>query len=467
MAHRTLIKGGTLVTVDPALGDIANGEVLIEDRSIVAVGANLGVGDAEVIDADDCLVLPGLIDTHRHTWQALFRNIASDWTLAHYFTGLHGTLSGLYRPVDTYAANLIGTLEALDSGITTLLDWSHNLNTPEHSDAAVDALFESGSRVVFGHGGGHRHWQPVSELEHPADDVRRLREGRLASDDALVTLCLAPRGNQFATMAVTEADWRLAAELGLRISCHAGDGEWGRNRPIAQLAAAGLLGPTMTFVHCNSLADDELAMMADAGATASISPDIELQMGHGWPATGRLLAAGIRPSLSIDVCCSNGGHLFGTMRATIGTERGFDNERARERGEASVSTMELTCRDVLEFATIEGARACGMEHKIGSLTPGKRADVIVVRADSFGMTPMNNPVGAFVYNAHPGLVDTVLVDGAVVKRGGTLVGVDHARVRRLAVESRDDILVRAGGAAGARLGGDWIPDAYVGTGLTS
>jgi 5-methylthioadenosine/S-adenosylhomocysteine deaminase len=467
MAHRTLIKGGTLVTVDPALGDIANGEVLVEDRSIVAVGANLGVGDAEVIDASDCLVLPGLVDTHRHTWQALFRNIASDWTLAHYFTGLHGTLSGLYRPVDTYAANLIGTLEALDSGITTLLDWSHNLNTPEHSDAAVDALLESRSRVVFGHGGGHRHWQPISELAHPADDVRRLREGRLASDDALVTLCLAPRGNQFATMAVTEQDWRLAAELGLRISCHAGDGEWGRNRPIAQLAAAGLLGPTMTFVHCNSLADDELAMMADAGATASISPDIELQMGHGWPATGRLLAAGIRPSLSIDVCASNGGHLFGTMRATIGTERGFDNERARERGEASVSTMELTCRDVLEFATIEGARACGMENRIGSLTPGKRADVIVVRADSFGMTPMNNPVGAFVYNAHPGLVDTVLVDGAVVKRGGTLVGVDHARVRRLAVESRDDILARAGGAAGARLGGDWIPEAYVGAGLTS
>ena len=465
MAQRTLIKGGTVVTVDPKLGDLDAGEVLIEDGAIVAVGANLGVDNAEVIDATDCLVLPGLIDTHRHTWQALFRNIASDWTLAHYFTGLHGTLSGLYRPADTYAANLIGTLEALDSGITTLLDWSHNLNTPEHADAAVDALVETRARVVFGHGGGHRHWQPVSALAHPAEDVRRLREGRLSSDDALVTLCLAPRGNQFATMEVTEHDWRLAAELGLRISCHAGDGEWGRNRPIAQLADAGLLGPTMTFVHCNTLADDELAMMADAGASASISPDIELQMGHGWPATGRLLDAGIRPSLSIDVCCSNGGHLFGTMRATIGTQRGFDNERARERGEPSVSTMELSCRDVLEFATIEGARACGLDAKIGSLTPGKRADVIVVRADSFGMTPMNNPVGAFVYNAHPGLVETILVDGVVVKRAGVLVGVDHSRVRRLAIEARDSIIDRAGGQAGARLGGDWIPDAYVAAGV--
>jgi cytosine/adenosine deaminase-related metal-dependent hydrolase len=461
MAARTLISGGTVITVDPAIGDIAGADVLIDDGEIVAVGPHLGVSDALVIDASDCLVLPGLIDTHRHTWQALFRNIASDWTLAHYFTGLHGTLSGLYRPQDTYAANLIGTLEALDSGITTLLDWSHNLNTPEHTDAAIDALVESRSRVVFGHGGGHRHWQPVSSLAHPAEDVRRVREGRLSSDEARVTLCLAPRGNQFATMEVTRADWQLADELDIRISCHAGDGDWGRNRPIAALAEHGLLGPTMTFVHCNSLADDELAMMADAGASASVSPDIELQMGHGWPATGRLLDAGIRPSLSIDVCCSNGGHLFGTMRATIGTERGWDNAQARERGESSVERMELTCRDVLEFATIEGARACGMDGRIGSLTPGKRADVIVVRADSFGMTPLNNPVGAFVYNAHPGLVDTVLVDGEVLKRDGVLLGVDAARVRRLAIESRDDILRRADGQAGARIGGDWIPDSYV------
>jgi len=280
---------------------------------------------------------------------------------------------------------------------------------------------------------------------------------------ALVTLCLAPRGNQFATMEVTEEDWALADELGIRISCHFGDGEWGKGRPVAALAERGLLGPTMTFVHCNTLADDELELMAGHGCTASISPDIELQMGHGWPATGRLLDAGIRPSLSIDVCCSNGGHLFGTMRATIGTERGFDNERARDGGEASVAEMELTCRDVLEFATIEGARACGMDDRIGSLTPGKRADVIVVRADGFGMTPLNNPVGAFVYNAHPGLVDTILVDGRVVKRDGKLVDVDQARVRRLAVESRDDILRRADGQA--RIGGDWIPEAYTAAGV--
>jgi cytosine/adenosine deaminase-related metal-dependent hydrolase len=458
MPERVLITGGTVISIDRAVGDLASGDVLIEDGKIAAVASTVDATDAEVLDASDCIVMPGLIDTHRHTWQALVRNIGSDWTLRHYFTGLHGTLSALYRPEDTYAGNLIGTLEALDSGITTLLDWSHNLTTPAHADAAVQALRDSGARAIFGHGSGHRHWQPPSDLPHD-EDVRRVRQQYFASDDQLVTMCLCPRGNQFATLEITEHDWRLADELGLRISCHFGDGEWGKARPVAKLAELGLLGPTMTFVHCNSLADDELRMMAGAGCTASISPDVELQMGHGWPATGRLLEAGIRPSLSIDVCSSNGGHLFGTMRSAIGTERGFENHAAEGRGEA-LDELRLTCRDVLEFATIEGARACGLEDRIGSLTPGKRADIVVVRADSLGMTPLNNPVGQLVYNAHPGLVDTVLVDGSIVKRQGRLVGVDIARVRRLAVESRDDIILRSEGRNGARLGGGWIPTPY-------
>jgi cytosine/adenosine deaminase-related metal-dependent hydrolase len=432
---------------------------LIEDGRIVSVARDLPVSDAEVIDASNRIVMPGLIDTHRHTWQALFRNIASDWTISHYLTGLHGSLSELFRPEDTYAGNLIGTFEALDSGITTLLDWSHNLNTPAHADAAIDALRESGIRAVFGHGCGHQHWRPVSDLPH-SEDIRRIRTQYFSSNDQLLTLCLAPRGNQFATLSVTEYDWQLARELGLRISVHAGDGAWGKNRPVAALFEQGLLWPEVTFVHCNTLADDELRMMADAGCTASLSPDIELQMGHGWPATGRLLTAGIRPSLSIDVCSSNGGHLFGTMRATIGTQRGFDNAEAEAFGEP-LTELKLSCRDVLEFATIEGARACGLEKTTGSLTPGKAADIVLLRADTYGMTPLNNPVGAVVYNAHPGLVDTVIVDGTIRKRHGKLVGVDEAHVRTLAIDARDEIVRRAPPESGVALGGEWIPEPYV------
>jgi 5-methylthioadenosine/S-adenosylhomocysteine deaminase len=462
MSKRTLIKGGYVVSVDRTIGELPSGDILIEGQKIVQIAPRIDdVADAEIIDASNFMVLPGLVDTHRHTWQALFRNIASDWSLAHYFTGMHSTISGLYRPEDTYAGNLLGGLEALESGITTLLDWCHNLNSPEHTDAALQAHFDTGGRVVFGHGAGNKHYQLISHIDHPQEDVRRLRKGRLASDDQLVTLCLAPRGNQFATMEVTKRDWALAEDLDLRISCHFGDGEWGKNRPVAALRANNMLNSRMTFIHCNSLADDELQMMADCGCCASISPDIELQMGHGWPATGRLLKVGIRPSLSIDVCSSNGGHLFGTMRAVIGTQRGFDNEKARSEGKASVDSMELTCRDVLEFATIEGARACGMDSKIGSLTPGKRADIILVRTDSLSMTPLNNPIGQFVYNAHPGLVDTILVDGKIVKRDGKMLTVDVAHVRRLAYECRDDIAKRAQGRAGFALGGGWVPEAYV------
>ena len=465
MADRTLIKGGTVLTLDREVGDFEVADVLIEGETIAAVGPDLEVPEGTtVIDASRAIVMPGFVDTHRHTWQAQLRTIACDWTLGQYMTGLHSGLSGHFRPEDTYIGNLLGTVEALDSGITTLLDWSHNLATPEHADAAIEGLKESGARAVFAHGGGAPQWDVVpNAVPHP-EDARRVREEHFPTDEGLVTMAMALRGPEIATREVTKTDYELARELGLRITVHVGNGEMAKDRPLAWLHDAGLMGPDVTYVHCNAVGDDELAMVADTGGTASCSPDIELQMGHGWPATGRLLEAGIRPSLSIDVCCSNGGHLFGTMRATIGTERGFANERARERGEPSVSQMELRCRDVLEFATIEGARACGLEAKVGSITPGKRADVIVVRADSLGMTPLNNPVGAFVYNAHPGLVDTVLVDGTVVKRAGALVGVDVAAVRRGASAARDEILARAAGAAGARLGGDWIPEAYVAAG---
>src|SRR3954468_11603488 len=204
-ARRLLIRNGVVITLDPRLGDLDRGDVLVEDGRIAAVGPRIEAGDAAVVDATDRIVLPGLVDTHRHTWQALFRNIGSDWTLAHYLTGLHGTLSALYRPEDTYAGNLIGTLEALDGGITTLLDWSHNLNTPEHSDAAIAALQETRSRVVFGHGCGFAHWAPVSSLPHD-EDIRRVAHQYFSSDDQLVTLAMAPRGNQFATLDVTESD---------------------------------------------------------------------------------------------------------------------------------------------------------------------------------------------------------------------------------------------------------------------
>jgi 5-methylthioadenosine/S-adenosylhomocysteine deaminase len=459
-----VIRGGTVVTVDDRLGNLTAADVVIDDGLIVSVGEAGDVRDAEVIDAAGGIVMPGFVDTHRHTWQAALRNIASDWTLGHYFTGLHFGFSPHFRPEDTYIGNLLGRLEALESGITTMLDWSHNLGTPAHADAAADALVEAGGRSIFAHGCGALHWQVPSSLAHD-EDIRRLRNERFPSDDGLVTLALAARGPQFTPLDVAAHDFGLARELGLRITVHVGDGEWGKTKPIDALDGLGLLGPDVTYVHCNTIGDDELDRMAATGGTASVAPDVELQMGHGWPATGRLLRAGIRPSFSIDVCTSNGGDMFGTIRTAIGCQRGLDNAAAEAAGlnASSLDHLEITCRDVVEFATAQGAAACGLDSRIGSITPGKEADLIVLRGDALALTPLNNPEGAIVYNGHPGLVDTVIVAGRVVKRDGALVGVDLDRVRRLAVESRDFLFseaIKNPRIADAAIGGSWRPAPY-------
>jgi 5-methylthioadenosine/S-adenosylhomocysteine deaminase len=454
--QRTIIRGATVITMDRGLGVLPVGDVLVEGTHIADIAPRIDVDDAEVIDATGKVVIPGFIDTHRHTWQAFLRGIAADWTLGQYMTGLHLGLSGLFRTQDTYAGNLLGAVEALNSGITTLLDWSHNVDTPEHADAAVQALFDSGIRAVFAHGGGARMYQVPSHVHHD-EDVRRVQSEYFSSDDQLVTLAMALRGPQFATLEVTEGDVRLARELGLSATLHAGDGEWGRSRPITRMRDSGLLGDDLTFVHCNTLADDELQDIADSGGTVSISPDIEMQMGHGWPATGRLMSHGIRPSLSIDTCVSNGGHMFGTMRATLATQRAIDNEVPGASDRASVT---LSSHDVLSFATIEGARACHMEHKVGSLSVGKQADIVVIDATDLGLTPLNNPIGQVVYAAHPGNVETILVAGKVVKRDGKLVGDIGERARRLGQEARDSIFERAAATeklADARVGGEWMP----------
>lgn len=458
---RLLIRCGTVVTLDPGIGQLESAEILVEGDAITAIGTDLGVSDAEVIEAPRSIAIPGFVDTHRHTWQAVIRGIAADWVHGHYMTGIHNGLSQHFRPEDTYTGNLLGTLEALNSGITTLVDWSHNLATPDHADAAVQALFDSGSRAVFAHGGGAPQWRdPPSAVPHP-DDARRVRDTYFAGDDQLVTMAMALRGPQFTTKQVSLDDFGLARDLGLRITVHVGDGEWGRSRPIEWCRDHDLLGADITYVHCNTLADDELAMIADSGGSASVAAPLELSMGHGYPATGRLLAVGIRPSLSIDVCTMVGGDMFSAMRATLMDDRARRHHLAAEQGR-TVETLNPSTLDVLEFATIEGARATGLGDRIGTLTPGKKADIVLVSTDDPGMFPVNHPVGTLVYAGHPGVVDTVLVGGQVVKQSGRLVGHDMTALRARVEASRDRLFERTRldpTVGDAHPGGDWFPSA--------
>jgi len=397
--------------------------------------------------------VPGFIDTHRHLWQTAMRNIAADWTLSQYLVGVLGALAPVYRPEDVYAGNLLGALEALDHGITTILDWSHcAVMTPEHTDAAITALEHTGMRAVYAYGNAAPIWfDPASSADW--SDLRRLRRER-PSDDGLVTLAAALRGPDFGTVDVAVEDWRVARELGLPITVHIGVAGFA-DRPVAALAERGLLGPDTTYVHCSRLHDDELAMIAGSGGTASVATEVEMHMGHGYPPTGRLVAAGVRPSLSIDVCTGIGGDMFTAMRTTLAMQRALDNDRVIQTGKAPTS-LDLTARDVLGFATIEGARALGLADRTGSITPGKAADLLLLRTDRLNMLPVNNPVAAVALAANSSNVDTVLVEGRVVKQDGELVGEAAAAVRRLAESSRDYLVEHT---EGARLGGAWTPSA--------
>lgn len=426
---RTLLTGGTVVSMDPAVGDLERGDVLIEDGVIVEVAEAIVAPDAETIDATDRIVMPGFVDTHRHTWQTAFRGIGADWTFPEWSAAMHHTLKPRYRPEDVYLGTLLGRLEALHSGVTTMLDWFHCARSPEHADAAVAALRDTAGRSVFCHGAG---WGTAAPVEA---EIRRVRAA--LPGDGLVTMAFGLRGAEDTSMDTVAEELELAAELGLRTSLHVESD--GTRRPVADLHEHGLLRDTTTFVHANGLGDDELRMLADAGGSVSISPDVELRMGFGWPMTGRMLAAGLRPTLSVDDVPSVGGDMFSTMRTTFVVQRGLDGG--------------LNSRDLLEFATVDGAQALGLAARTGSLTPGKDADVILLRADDITVLPVTDPAGTIVAAGHPGLVDTVLVAGRVVKRNGVLVDVDLPTLTARLVASRD----RVAAAAGIPLDGTWRP----------
>jgi cytosine/adenosine deaminase-related metal-dependent hydrolase len=452
---RTLIRNATIISVDPEVGDLNRGDILIDGAKIAAVAPSVPADGAEVIDAAHKIAIPGFVDTHRHTWEALLRAAGPDWSLGQYFTGVRVVMGGLYTPDDNYVANLLGAYEALDSGVTTLYDWSHNNNSPEHADAAIEGLLDSGMRAVFGYGNANAEWFPPNELPTNYADIRRVRKRHFPSDDGLVTMALAARGPQFTTLDITEQDFHTARDLGIRITVHVGDGLWGMSKPLVQMNERGLLKDDTTYVHCNTIGDDEFELMGDTGGTASIAPELEMQMGHGLPPALRMLAAGVRPTISSDVVTTVPADMFGAMRALLAGTRLMVHMKALEE-KRMVEPLPLSSREALSFATLDGAKAAGLDHKTGSLTPGKEADIVLIDTNAMSLIPVNNPVSAVVEFSHIGNVDTVIVGGRVMKRGGKLVGVDFPAFRARVDRARDALFARAG----APTDGSWIVKPY-------
>lgn len=442
MSKRVLLRGGHVLTMDPELGDVYGCDVLIEDDRIAAVAPSVDAGDAEIIDVTDCVVIPGFVDSHRHTWETVIRGIAPDVSLAGYFDVVLDQLAPAYRPEDVYAGNHLGALEAIDAGVTTLLDWSHINNSPEHSDEAIHGLRDARLRGVYCYGNPNTSladWWYTSTLKSP-DDIRRVREQYFSSDEGLLTLAMGTRGPGFCTEEVVRHDWELAREVGAPISVHVGMGPYaGRFAMVSQLNTMGLLGPDTTYIHCNYLSDEEFKLIADTGGKVSIAPTVEMIMGHGTPPTAKALRYGLRPSLSIDVVTTVPGDMFTQMRFLFAHDRLLSHEAAFAAGSEEEPQL-LSSREVLEFATIEGARVCGLEDRTGSLSPGKQADVVVLRCDHSNTYPIIDPVSTVVLQADTRNVDTVFVAGKALKRNGDLVVGDLRRARDLAAVSLEYLL---------------------------
>jgi len=454
-ASRTLIRGGTVLTNDASIGEFKQGDLLIEGNRIAAVGPRIEADDAQVIDATHMIVIPGLVDSHRHTWQTLLRAVGTDWTLGQYFTGMRLIAGRLYKPDDMYISNYLGALEALSSGITTLYDWCHNNNTPDHAEQAYLGLRDSGIRGVWGYGNANDDNVPPNSQITDLADVRRMREKYFSSNEQLLTMAFAARGPEISNIDITEKEFRFVRDLGLRITVHVGVGSWHVD-PMGQMNSRGLLKDDTTYVHCNMLSHQEMQLIIDSGGTTSLSPETELNMGLGDLATLRFLALGHRPSISTDETSSAPGDMFSSMRTVLTVARG-DAAREALRDGRELEPIPLTSRDVFECSTIEGAKACGYGHLIGTLTPGKQADVVLIDTNAVNLMPLNYSYGSIIECTHAGNIDTVFVAGRLMKRHGKLLNVDLGALRRRVDAARDGLFDRAGIAPDKH----WMPKPYL------
>jgi cytosine/adenosine deaminase-related metal-dependent hydrolase len=354
-------------------------------------------------------------------WEGPLRNILPNGLLSDYTRDITGVARAAYRPEDARIGNLVSALGAINAGVTTLLDWSHIGNSPQHTDGAIEGLRESGVRAVYAYGGG-----TGAQSQFPGD-IRRLRRQHFSSSDQLLTLAMATSANP--------SDWRIAREVAAPITLHV-------RGPNSLSSVRDVLGPDVTYIHCNDLSETDWKMIASSGGHVSIACPIEMEMGHGVPPIQEALNYGIRPSLSTDVETQMPSDFFTQMRSVFTLQRMLALSSQRTAG-ANPPRL-LTVRDVVNFATVEGAKDNGLDRKVGTLTPGKEADIIMLRMDQINVMPVNNVFGAIVQGMDSSNVDTVLIGGKVLKRDGKLVGVDLDRIRRQVHQSRDYLVERAG-----------------------
>jgi 5-methylthioadenosine/S-adenosylhomocysteine deaminase len=440
--RRIFIRGGSILTMDPSVGDFARGDVLIEGRRIAQVGQDLSAASqgAIVIDAAESVVIPGFVDPHIHAWQGQLAGLipnsngVADDRSHNYFTVMHQTLGPQYRPEDIYIGNLLTALTCIDAGITCFCDNSHNSRSAAHADAAITALRDAGIRAVYA-AGGIRFPDQSWDRQWP-QDLQRIRKQYFSSNDQLVTLRMYSGGG------VTPEALKVARELDLWVSLDGG----AANPMLPELYASKLLVGRESYNHGTGVAEANWKVIREYGAKVNVCPRSDAQFTYGATSVGLnalqdALDHGVRPGVSNDNPAAYGIDMFAEMQLLYFTQRSMA-QLARLNG-AVAAPAAVTARDLLEFATIRGAECCALERTCGTLTPGKDADVVIVRRNPTRMQSVNNAIGAIVQSGGVASVDAVFIAGQLRKWRGALVGPDLAQIRRQADQSRRRLLAAA------------------------
>ena len=434
-----VLRGGTVLTMDDNHTVLTGADVLVVEDRIAAVGQSLDVPDGtQEIDASGGVVMPGMIDTHRHMWQTAMRGYGADWTLTKYFVWYYLEHGKAFRPEDVYAGNLVSAWDALEAGVTTTVDWSHGLQTVDHAEAAVDALQEVPGRFVLAYGNiqaGPWEWAGDAAVQA---FLERRRTG--AGDLLGFQLAFDVTGDpSFPEKAAFEA----ARELGLPVTTHAG--VWGatNDEGIRLMHENGFMTPETVYVHAATLTADSYQRIAATGGSVSVSTESEQSAGQGYPPTWQVRRYDIPVSLSMDTSVWWSGDLFSAMRTTLGADRSREHLEAHAKGE-TVTHVHLRAEQVVDWATRGGARALGRDD-LGRLEPGAKADVVLIKNDRSPVSfPLLNPFGHVAFQAQRGDVHTVIVNGRVVKHEHALVGVDLPAVRRTVEATVDHLRAALG-----------------------
>ena len=494
--RRYIIRGGMVMSMDPAVGDFVQADVLVEGKTILAIAPHVPAGTADVIDASGRIVMPGFIDTHHHQFETALRSFLADGVLISdpnsgpsgnttYYEYVLLKFAPVYRPQDVYINELFAGLSQLDDGVTTVHDVSQIHYSPDHSDAAVQALFDTGRRAAFGYfeGAGQGVIPSPAGYAYP-QDAYRLHNKYFRSTDQLVTMIMG--GEVYIGEPTYTKAWSIGRDIGLQVAAHILS-PFGI-RPILDGLANGTagnntitgkpltIGPDNLFIHMTGMSDLGWKAVHDNGAQVSIAFPIEMNMRHGTPPIVRMQSLStpqnpFEPSLSVDVECTLTADFFTQMRSAMNLQRMIVNEMTLDSPNTSPGSnlpnpldwglppsgntpywpplpsgvpAPLTTRDVLRYATMNGAKALRLDSKVGSLTPGKEADIIILDATRLNVAPLNQVPGAVVSLMDRTNVETVIVAGTVRKWKGQLLGVDLDGLRQKLELSRDYIFSAAG-----------------------